>query len=401
MARPPETDAYPEEIEADREIKPLTSDGGRLPTIFIVIAAVGGLLLLLLLQIFDGDDTVDQTAPTEVFAPAIDPNALLIPEPVTPPPPPAPVIEEEDDFPDEDDAMEFNLLEVERLRQLALLEEQRAQLIAQQEEARAAERRRRISSGMLIVDNGGTAPTTDDAASFEESVGPGFEDPFAEPDENERNEIITNRSERFLRDASVLEVVSANALKLTDQDHLITQGTFISGVTETMINSDLPGLIRAVVDKDVYSRTGRNIVIPRGSRLIGRYQSGIDVGQARVYIVWTRMERPDGVIAELGSPGTDPIGQAGMGGDVDKHFIERFGASVLFSTIGPAVSAVIGTDADSAVEQDLLISTRESTDRVAEIALQQSINIPPTIRVPQGSEITIFVNRDISFANLD
>jgi len=222
------------------------------------------------------------------------------------------------------------------------------------------------------------------------------------PDPNDANEIFNDGNERFLRDAGDSEVVSAVAVKLENQETLLTQGTFISGVLETAINSDLPGLIRAVVDKNVYGRTGEYVVIPKGSRLIGRYRSGLSNGQSRVFVVWSRVERPDGVVADLGSPGTDRLGTAGLDGFVDNHFVERFGAATFLSVIGPVVAllvdeAVGGTNDQT---QDIIDGTEQSFTQAATIALENSIDRPPTVHVDQGKEITIFVNRDISFHDI-
>jgi len=395
MARVPEDD-FPEEIESDREIKPLTGSAAKVPTAFFVIAAVAGLVVLILLQVLGSGNGTQQEVERPTFTPPIDVSSL--PErPVFQPPP----IEEEPVTPPADVNSDVNFLELERMRQLAQLEEQRLRLEQARDQAQREERQRRIESSIILVDRGGTAPTESDGVDrFTGNLDDEFITGFAEPDPNERNEIISNSSERFLRDASNEGVVSVQAVKLQNQDYLLTQGTFISGITETMINSDLPGLVRALVDKPVYSRTGKRVLIPKGSRLIGRYQSGIAVGQSRVYIVWTRLERPDGVVIDLGSPGAGPLGQAGMAGEVDTHFFERFGAATLFSALGPALSALLDDDDQSANTQEIIQGGREGFERSAEIILRQSINIPPTIRVPQGSEITIFVNRDLSFNNL-
>ncbi|MGQ4828530.1 TrbI/VirB10 family protein, partial [Enterococcus faecalis] len=79
-------------------------------------------------------------------------------------------------------------------------------------------------------------------------------------------------------------------------------------------NSDLPGFVRAVVSRDVTGFDGNRVLIPAGSRLIGQYRSGLAAGQSRAFVIWTRMIRPDGVSVALGSPVTDTLGRAGLGG---------------------------------------------------------------------------------------
>lgn len=396
MARAPEN--FPDEVESDRNIQPLAAKGSRLSSIFFIIAAVGALVLLLILQIFS--DRQD-AAPVEreVFRPIT--SNVELPEPprvVEPLPTPKPV---EELKPIKE---RFNPLELERLRQVALLEQQKLELERKRLEAIEAERTRRLKSDIVIMDTsgatGGRVP-----AVIEERVG-GFDTtPFGFdelPDPNEANEIFNDGNERFLRDAGEVEVAQAVAVKLENQETLVTQGTFISGVLETAINSDLPGLIRAVVDKNVYGRTGELVVIPKGSRLIGRYRSGLSNGQARVFVVWSRVERPDGVVAELGSPGTDRLGVAGLDGYVDTHFVERFGAATFLSVIGPAIALLVDEAVGTTTDQtdDIIDGSSDSFSQAATIALENSISRPPTVHVDQGKEITIFVNRDISFHNV-
>ena len=320
----PDSD-FPPEIASDRDIKPLTSPGARLPTSFIFIAALVGLAVLILMSLFGNGDRNTPAEPVRpAFTPTIDTDGLddrpIFTRPVQPEPEPEPDPEPRPNPIDQLDTL--NVLELERMRQRALLEEQRLKLRQAREAAEREEYNRRIQSSIVLVDRGGTAPTESDGVDeFISSDASPFAGFPTDQDPNDRNEIFTNSNERFLRDVSNEQVVKAKAVKLEGLDTLITQGTFISGITETMINSDLPGLIRAIVDKPVYGRTGNLVLIPKGSRLIGRYQSGVTVGQQRVYIVWTRLERPDGVVVDLGSPGAGPLGQAGMEGEVDNHFL--------------------------------------------------------------------------------
>ncbi|MEP1231565.1 MAG: type IV secretion system protein VirB10 [Litorimonas sp.] len=398
MARAPEE--YPQDIETDRDIQPLATKNSRLTSIFFIIAAVGGLLLLLILQLFSNGRTGD-VPEIEQFRPVTANIELPVP-----PSAPEPIVVPTPQPETQSKPSRFNPLELERLRQLALLEEQKTELERQRLVAIESEKKRRRQSEMLVLDSSasGIGDLTATPALNDLQNGPngspfGFGDI---PDETQVNQVLSDPNERFLRDASDIQVVEATALKLENQETLVTQGTFISGVLETAINSDLPGLLRAVVDKNIYGRTGQVIVIPKGSRLIGRYRSNLSNGQSRVFVVWSRLERPDGVVADLGSPGTDQLGVAGLGGVVDTHFVERFGAATFLSIIGPItallVDEAIGTDNDQTT--NIINGSQQSFSDAASIALENSISRPPTIHVDQGSEITIFVNRDISFHNV-
>lgn len=179
----------------------------------------------------------------------------------------------------------------------------------------------------------------------------------------------------------------------------IAQGKVIRGVIESAINSDLPGLIRAHVTENVYGDQGDVILIPNGSRLIGQYRSGnMKAGQTRVYIVWTRLIEPNGVTVNLDSPGNDSLGRAGMTGQVDKHFIERFGSSFLMSiiSVGAATYGVSVNDqfnSRSAYRQGL----SNSFAKMANDELEQNLSIQNTIRIHQGTPMNIIVAKDISF----
>src|SRR6185312_11324235 len=175
----------------------------------------------------------------------------------------------------------------------------------------------------------------------------------------------------------------------------IPQGSIISAVLETAINSDLPGYVRALVSRDVSSFDGARVLAPRGSRLIGQYRAGVALGASRVFVVWTRLIRPDGVTIDLNSPGADALGRGGLEGETDRHFFQRFGGAILLTLLGGATNAVTA-DRDTQV----IIGVARGGGDAASTALQQEINISPTIRVAQGTPIRIFVSRDLDFSGV-
>lgn len=221
-----------------------------------------------------------------------------------------------------------------------------------------------------------------------------------------------------------VEVSAAAQNKRTDA--WIPQGTMIRGTLETAINSDLAGMVKGIVREDVYSFDGRRILIPAGSSLIGDYKSGVERGQERVFIVWTRMIRGDGVSVQLGSYGTDRLGRSGMTGKVDRKYWERFGPPALMTMIGGAAQYVASlgqsetqfitiVNSDGSVTRIPQDNGNDSQDRAREIAaetiasgiqqmaseaFEDTRNIRPTIHIPQGSDITVFVTRDLDFSDL-
>ena len=124
---------------------------------------------------------------------------------------------------------------------------------------------------------------------------------------------------------------------------------------ETAIDTDVPGYCRAIVSADVRSFDGTRILVPRSSRLVGQYKSGLQAGQSRIYVIWTRLIRPDGVAVNLGSPATGFNGESGIGGSVNTHFFARFGSAMLLSVVGglsalgsSGSSVIIGSSGQSA-----------------------------------------------------
>lgn len=190
-------------------------------------------------------------------------------------------------------------------------------------------------------------------------------------------------------DASASE--TAMARPMANPASTVSQGTLIPAVLETAINSDVPGYVRAVVSQDVRSFDGSQILIPRSSRLVGQYKSGLAAGQTRAYILWSRLIRPDGVSVAIASPGTDEAGQSGLAGEVDNHFFKRFGSALLLSVVGAA--SAIGTGGASVLASGGGIGA-------AGVAAQQSGGIPPTVKVRQGQPIRVFTARDLDFSRV-
>lgn len=182
----------------------------------------------------------------------------------------------------------------------------------------------------------------------------------------------------------------AQARADVDPQTTVTQGTMIPAILETAINTDVPGYVRAVVSQDVRSFDGTRVLVPRSSRLIGQYQSGLQGGQKRAYVIWTRLIRPDGVSVALASPAAGFDGSTGLEGKVSTHFFQRFGSAMLLSVVG-GLSA-IGTGGAS-----IILGGGQSA---ASAAVQQGDKIGPTVRVRQGEPIRVFTARDLDFSRV-
>ncbi|QMV46070.1 TrbI/VirB10 family protein [Wolbachia pipientis] len=161
---------------------------------------------------------------------------------------------------------------------------------------------------------------------------------------------------------AILSDTSAQSSKATRVGKLglmVTQGKIIDAVLETAISSDLQGMLRAMVSRDVYAETGDTVLIPKGSRLIGSYSFDSNVARARVNINWNRVILPHGIDIAISSLGTDELGRAGIAGIVDNKIV-----SVLFSSVALAGvsigSAVIGQKASNLVNESTVMGMMRS-----------------------------------------
>jgi type IV secretion system protein VirB10 len=194
-----------------------------------------------------------------------------------------------------------------------------------------------------------------------------------------------------LRQGSTIGLARAN--RLPDRHYLITAGTSIPCTLQTAMDTATPGYVSCVIGQDVYSDDGAVILMDKGSKVLGEYRSGMRQGQSRLFVLWTRAVTPQGVAIGLASPASDALGRSGFDGTIDTHFWDRFGGALLLSLIDDS-SAAIASRADPNGE-----TLRVPSDAAA-VALQNSINIPPSLKKNQGSQVAIFVAQDLDFSTV-
>ena len=181
---------------------------------------------------------------------------------------------------------------------------------------------------------------------------------------------------------------------IANPSNTVIQGTMIQAVMETALDSSLPGQTRAIISEDVFSYDGSRLLIPRGSRLIGRYRSGIEIAQKRVTIAWDRIVLPNNQTVQISSFGGDELGRSGVTGFVDTRFDDRFGSAALISIISaaPSVAAAQVEDETTAdVLEDVGDDLADATDSV----IGEYLSIGPVIYVDQGARVTVMVDRDL------
>lgn len=192
-------------------------------------------------------------------------------------------------------------------------------------------------------------------------------------------------------------VNGARAGLLTDPNMFITRGTFLDCALETAIASDQPGMTSCRMTRDVYSTNGKVLLLERGSRITGQYQGGLKRGQARIFVLWTRVETPNGVIINLDSPGTDSLGRSGHSGYIDTHFWARFGSAIMLSLLDDVGNYLSNLAQNNDGDTIQFGNTSDSATDASGIALENSINIPPTLVKNQGEHINVYVARDLDF----
>ncbi|EJW09565.1 Conjugative transfer protein TrbI [Rhodovulum sp. PH10] len=210
---------------------------------------------------------------------------------------------------------------------------------------------------------------------------------------------LQDRKLAFLNAAVDRRTVSPDRLAAPPSRYVVQAGAVIAAALVTGIRSALPGQVTAQVTEHVYdSPTGRYLLVPQGSKLIGVYDSQVAFGQDRILLVWTRLILPNGrsIVLER-QPAADPQGFAGLEDEVDHHWGRLFMAAALSTLLG--VGSELGTS-DS--EGELLRAVRRggstSLNQTGQQVVRRNLNIQPTLTIRPGFPVRVIVNRDLVLA---
>jgi type IV secretion system protein VirB10 len=248
-----------------------------------------------------------------------------------------------------------------------------------------------VSSPFSMPDGSNTLAGFDALAGGEASTGIQPADPTAVQNRQEQKEA-------FLQSGSA-ETRNAGHLQLPDSPYQVMAGTVIAGALVTGIQSDLPGDVIATVTEPVYdTATGQHLLIPQGSRILGRYNSQVSYGQSRVQVVWNRIILPDTSSLTLDNlVGTDPAGYAGLEDGVDWHWDRIFAGAVLTTLLG--VGAELAAPENRQDGDRVIIAGRDSAqdsfNQVGQEMTRRNLNIQPTLTERPGLPVRIIVNRDL------
>ena len=261
------------------------------------------------------------------------------------------------------------------------------------EAARAREEelaRRRQDSEML-----NEAQIHSDMVALRSSMDMGGEGGTAAPLPGAPGQAATGNDAFRRAGAKAAEVRQAEVI--ADPAHTVMQGTLIEAALETAISTDLAGNVSALISHDVWSFDMSRVLIPRGSRLFGRYDSEVNAGQRRVLIAWDRLVTTDEQSVTLAAFGTDRIGRSGLPGTVRNHFLQRFGTAALISVIGAVPAIASARYGDDEVASDTAENIGTDLGEAVNTVMADYLSIPPTISVNQGAVVMIRVDADLAF----
>lgn len=199
---------------------------------------------------------------------------------------------------------------------------------------------------------------------------------------------------------------ATSAQPLHNPDTLMLRGTYIRCVLETRIITDIPGFTSCVVTEPVYSFTGHRLLLPKGSKVLGKYDT--EPNGPRAAVIWDRIVTPSGIDVNMASPGVDNLGGAGHPGHYSAHWGNRIGAALLISLLSDAFkyeAAVHGptqtTISNGVVTQTPFESnTAQTVQNLANQAVRRAANRPPTVTINQGTVVNIYVAKDVDFSGV-
>jgi len=230
-------------------------------------------------------------------------------------------------------------------------------------------------------------------------MGAGPASTAAQPNDPTAIQNRQNQKEAFLAKGGDAATSNTGTLQAPASPYTVMAGTVIPAALVTGINSDLPGQIIAEVTQPVYdTATGRYLLIPQGSRLIGRYDSQVAFGQRRVLLVWLRLVLPDTSSIALDKlPGIDPAGYAGLEDGVDWHWGRILAGAALSTMLG--VSSELAVSNEGNVNGNTVVALRDSAqgtaNQVGQEITRRNLSIQPTLTVRPGFPLGVMVNKDL------
>jgi type IV secretion system protein VirB10 len=204
-----------------------------------------------------------------------------------------------------------------------------------------------------------------------------------------------DRQLAFLNAAADRRTVAPDRVAAPASPYVLQAGAVIAAALITGIHSDLPGQITAQVTENIYdSPTGRILLVPQGTRVIGQYNNSVQFGQSRVLLVWNRLIFPNGrsIVLER-QPGADVEGYAGLQDGVDYHWWELAKAAGLSTLL--SVGAELATNDDDRLIQAIRNGGQDTINDAGQQIIRRQLNVAPTLTIRPGFPVRVIVTRDL------
>lgn len=204
-----------------------------------------------------------------------------------------------------------------------------------------------------------------------------------------------DRQNAFLNAAADRRTVSPDRVVAPASPNILQAGAVISAALITGIRSDLPGQITAQVTENIYdSPTGRILLVPQGTRVVGQYDNNVQFGQSRVLLVWNRLIFPNGrsIVLER-QPGADAEGYAGLQDGVDYHWWDLAKAAGLSTLL--SVGAELAVDNDDRLIQAIRNGGQDTINDAGQQIVRRQLNVAPTLTIRPGFPVRVIVTRDL------
>lgn len=294
---------------------------------------------------------------------------------------------------------------------MSILEHQQAMASAinpadqQLEQAQAAERERQLAelkaareSGVLVQGREGNSVAEAVPASPPPSSSGEITAPQKAALDPERDPNAQSHKAEFVAASDPHGDINPYEVTRAPSPYTLSAGSVISASLITGIRSDVPGLVAAQVTENIYdSATGRILLIPQGSRLIGNYDSVVAFGQKRALVVWQRIIMPDGSSLTIDNvPASDPSGYSGLSDRVDFHTWQLLKGVVLSTLLG--VSSELGLSGQSDLLEAMRISTQDNESRTSDQITKRNLDVQPTITIRPGAPVRLVVRKDLVLA---
>ncbi len=206
-----------------------------------------------------------------------------------------------------------------------------------------------------------------------------------------------DRKAAFVATGTRTPTVNSGRLQPPAGHYVVLAGSTIAAALVTGLSSDLPGEVVAQVTEDVFdSTTGRIVLIPQGTRLLGRYDAHVTYGQSRALVVWTRLILPDGRSLDLDRLiGTDAAGQSGFADRVNHHLGKLLEAGLISTVFGVGSNVATGGGNNNDIAFAIRDSAGQSVQRAGDKLVEHQLDVQPTITIRPGARVHVLVSRDL------